>query len=106
MPLADDFQYSQVLLIEINPDITAETEKEIVSTLQSAAKGFDVNLRYLSDRYAFVAKQTFIPLVVLFIICGFLVFNVALGLFGVLWYNINQRQSEIGLRRAMGSRSC
>jgi len=29
--------------------------------------------------------------------------NVSLGLFGVLWYNINKRKGEIGLRRAVGA---
>ena len=38
-------------------------------------------------------------------ICGFLVFNVALGLFGVVWYNTSKRRSEIGLRRALGATS-
>jgi putative ABC transport system permease protein len=28
---------------------------------------------------------------------------VALGIFGVLWYNINKRRGEIGLRRAVGA---
>ena len=31
--------------------------------------------------------------------------NVALGLFGVIWYNINRRKPEIGLRRALGAPS-
>jgi len=31
--------------------------------------------------------------------------NVALGLFGVLWYNISKRKSEIGLRQAVGAYS-
>jgi putative ABC transport system permease protein len=39
------------------------------------------------------------------LVCGFLILNVALGLFGVLWYNINQRKAEIGVRRAMGATS-
>jgi putative ABC transport system permease protein len=39
------------------------------------------------------------------ILGGFLVFNVALGLFGVLWYSINRRRSELGLRRALGASS-
>ena len=30
---------------------------------------------------------------------------MALGLFGVLWYNIEQRKSELGLRRVMGADS-
>jgi putative ABC transport system permease protein len=32
-----------------------------------------------------------------------LIINVGLGLFGILWYNINKRRSEIGLRRAIGA---
>jgi putative ABC transport system permease protein len=36
-------------------------------------------------------------------VAGFLIANVALGLFGVLWYNINKRRGEIGLRRAVGA---
>jgi putative ABC transport system permease protein len=36
-------------------------------------------------------------------VAGFLIINVALGLFGVLWYNINKRKGEIGLRRAVGA---
>ena len=32
-----------------------------------------------------------------------MVLNVALGIFGLLWYNINKRKAEIGLRRAVGA---
>ena len=42
-----------------------------------------------------------IPLLILFIVCGFLIFNVALGLFGVLFQTISRRKGEIGLRRAV-----
>ncbi len=33
----------------------------------------------------------------------FLIINVALGLFGILLYNISRRRSEIGLRKALGA---
>lgn len=42
-------------------------------------------------------------MIIFSIIAGFLILNVALGLFGVLWYNINKRKGEIGLRRAIGA---
>jgi putative ABC transport system permease protein len=42
-------------------------------------------------------------IVLFFVLAGFLVFNVALGLFGVLWYSINRRRGEIGLRCAVGA---
>ena len=44
-----------------------------------------------------------IPLTIAFIVCGFLIINVAFGLFGVLFQNINRRRGEIGIRRAMGA---
>jgi putative ABC transport system permease protein len=37
------------------------------------------------------------------VVCVFLLVNVALGLFGVLWLNINQRRAELGVRRALGA---
>jgi putative ABC transport system permease protein len=48
-------------------------------------------------------KETLMPVVILLILATFLIINVALGLFGVLWYNINKRRGEIGLRRAIGA---
>jgi putative ABC transport system permease protein len=42
-------------------------------------------------------------MIIMSIVGCFLVINVALGLFGVLWYNINKRRGEIGLRRAVGA---
>jgi putative ABC transport system permease protein len=54
-------------------------------------------LRQVKDRLVLV------PMIILLVVCGFLIFNVGLGLFGVLWYNINRRRSEIGLRRAVGA---
>jgi putative ABC transport system permease protein len=44
-----------------------------------------------------------VPLVALGLVCGFLILNVALGLFGVLWQTINQRRAELGVRRALGA---
>jgi putative ABC transport system permease protein len=48
-------------------------------------------------------RRTITPMVIFIIIASFLIINVALGLFGVLWYNINKRKGEIGLRRAIGA---
>ena len=44
-----------------------------------------------------------IPLTIAFVVCGFLIINVAFGLFGVLFQNITRRKGEIGVRRAMGA---
>ncbi|TKC08693.1 ABC transporter permease [Pedobacter frigoris] len=50
-------------------------------------------------------KEQFIPLLILSLLSGFLVINIILGLFSILYQNINTRRSEIGLRRAAGATS-
>jgi putative ABC transport system permease protein len=47
------------------------------------------------------ARMTFV--IAPAIVCAFLIINVAMGLFGVLWQNISRRYAEIGLRRAVGA---
>lgn len=49
------------------------------------------------------SRESWLLVIALLSICGFLCINVALGLFGILWYNINKRRSEIGLRQAVGA---
>jgi len=58
---------------------------------------------HLTDERKRINSITLVPMIILIIVAGFLIINVALGLFGVLWYNINLRKSEIGLRRALGA---
>ena len=66
-------------------------------------KNSDVEMEHLSEKRTSINYFTLVPMIVLLIVACFLVINVALGLFGVMWYNINQRRGEIGLRRAIGA---
>lgn len=43
------------------------------------------------------------PLIALIFVFSFVLVIVLLGLFGVLWYNVSLRKTEIGLRRAVGA---
>jgi len=71
--------------------------------LAKIAPNWTFELEYLEEKKEVAGRIVTIPLIIMLIVCAFLIFNVALGLFGVLWYNINQRKSEIGLRRATGA---
>ncbi|QHL87892.1 FtsX-like permease family protein [Nibribacter ruber] len=91
------------LLIKVKPGTGVEFEEKMMRELGQIAKGWTMDVSTLEKMRQNKANFTLVPLIALAVVCGFLVFNVALGLFGVLWYNINKRTGEIGLRRAMGA---
>ncbi len=81
------------------PDLEEKINKRIIEI----SKFSDLTIWDLEQRRIENSKDTWTPMIALMAICGFLVINVALGLFGVLWYNISKRRAEIGLRRTMGA---
>ncbi|MCB0685383.1 MAG: FtsX-like permease family protein, partial [Saprospiraceae bacterium] len=58
---------------------------------------------YYDSRRAIKSRETWVPMIILMGISTFLILNVSLGLFGVLWQNIQKRRPEIGLRQATGA---
>ncbi|WP_018478626.1 ABC transporter permease [Pontibacter roseus] len=93
------------VLIRVKPGMGVAFEEKMVKEFAGTAKGWAMEVATLEKMRQNKAKMAKVPLIALGIICGFLIFNVALGLFGVLWYNISRRNSEIGLRRALGASS-
>jgi putative ABC transport system permease protein len=90
-------------LVRVQPGSGAVLEQQLVKEIKNVTKGWVAQVNTLSDNRHDKMKVVLTPLVALGIVTLFLIINVALGLFGVLWYNINQRKAEIGLRRAMGA---
>ncbi|GGG04708.1 ABC transporter permease [Pontibacter amylolyticus] len=93
------------LLLRVKPGMGVEFEEKMVKELSGISKGWTMEVATLEKMRQNKAKMAKVPMIALTIICGFLILNVALGLFGVLWYNISRRNSEIGLRRAVGAAS-
>lgn len=93
------------MLIRMQPGVSRAFEEKLMKQAGQVAKGWTLELETMPEMRASANKIALIPLVVFSIVCSFLILNVALGLFGVLWYNINRRISEIGLRRALGAAS-
>ncbi len=93
------------LLIRVKPGVTSAFEEKLMKQASQIAKGWTLEIKSLNEKRESHNKLALIPLIVFSVICGFLIINVALGLFGVLWYNINRRIGEIGLRRAIGAAS-
>ena len=97
------FDHLRTLLVRVQPSAGGALEKQISSDIRAIGPGWSSNITPLSEMREKQMKEVLTPLVALVITCVFLIVNVALGLFGVLWQTINQRRSEIGLRRAIGA---
>jgi putative ABC transport system permease protein len=91
------------ILVKVTPSASAAFEARLYKTLANYMKDSNVEIEHLVNKRKDINYFTLVPMIVLIIVGCFLVINVALGLFGVLWYNINKRRGEIGLRRAVGA---
>jgi putative ABC transport system permease protein len=102
---ADTSSYRGIsrLLIKVTPSADATFEGRVYKLLSKAMGNSNIDIEHLTNMKEKRNRQTLIPMIIFLILAGFLLSNVALGLFGVLWYNINQRKGEIGLRRALGA---
>ncbi len=91
------------ILMKMKPGATIDFEEDLLRRLAQVSKSFTLEIRQMEKmRERFFAKYAVMAYIFAFISL-FLVINVALGLFGILWYNINFRKSEIGIRRSFGS---
>ena len=83
-----------------NADATFESK--LYKFMATSTRGA-VEIQHVSEMRDSKNNETIMPMIIFIIVASFLIINVALGLFGVLWYNINKRKGEIGLRRAIGA---
>ncbi len=95
--------WNDTMLIKVKPGTDAVFEAKVVKDIASMVKGWSVEVDYLVDSRKNQHNIVLVPVIVAAIISGFLLINVALGLFGVLNLSIARRRGEIGLRRALGA---
>jgi putative ABC transport system permease protein len=97
------YRWLNRLIVKVVPGAGADFEGRLHKAMSSAIKNANVEIEHLSEKRETRNNLSLVPMIILLIVAGFLIINVALGLFGVLWYNISKRRSEIGLRRAVGA---
>ncbi|GAA4335425.1 ABC transporter permease [Flaviaesturariibacter amylovorans] len=95
-------RWTGTMLLKMKPGTGASFESGLFRTLSDRI-GSSIEIEHLDEKLASKNRLSLVPMIILFVVGGFLVINVALGLFGVLWYNISKRRGEIGLRRAVGA---
>jgi putative ABC transport system permease protein len=97
-----DSTWAGTILLKVKPGTNAAFESRLFKSFSNSV-GTNVEIEHMDNKLASKNKLTLVPMIIASIVAGFLIINVALGLFGVLWYNINKRKGEIGLRRAVGA---
>jgi putative ABC transport system permease protein len=96
-------QIPEVALISVKSGTGIQFEETLTKRLSAIARDWNVRIETLADKRSAYIKDNLAGIGMFGIVAGFLVFNVALGLYGVLWYSISLRRGEVGLRRAVGA---
>ncbi len=91
------------LIIKTNGPQNMIFEEKLVKELSRQAPKWGLTLDSLDKIKADNIKENISGPLILLVVGLFFLFNIALGLFGVIWYNTGKRYPEIGLRRALGS---
>ena len=95
----------QTAILKMKADTPSSYEERLANIVNTTTKTTGSIIEKLEKKRVAKSRESWILIIALLSVCGFLCINVALGLFGVLWYNISKRKSEIGLRQAIGAHS-
>lgn len=98
----DPFAYGNYL-VRVRSGTTAKFEEGLLASLRQACPEWSVNVTPLARLRRDLLRADLLPLAGFFIVVGFLLTMVGLGLIGVLWQSVTRRREEMGLRRALGA---
>ncbi|MDP8205385.1 MAG: ABC transporter permease [Candidatus Electryonea clarkiae] len=90
------------LALKVQPGTTAEFEERALSLIRDIEPEWSLGIKQMSLMRATNLKLTMSPIILGFLVAGFLMIMVMLGMIGVFWQSITSRTNEIGLRRALG----
>lgn len=91
-----DFKWLGRMLVKVTPDADAAFEGRLYKMLTNTMKNANIEIEHLTNKRVSINYFALVPMIVLLIVSAFLMINVSLGLFGVLWYNINKRRGRSG----------
>ncbi len=92
-----------IYYIRVKRGTGIDLEEDLTDHLSLNYPGWRFSVTQLKELRNDYLKWVWIPMIIVFLVAGFLIFNVVLGLYGVLWYNISLRRPEIGIRIATGA---
>lgn len=92
-------------MVRVKEGTSVSFELELHRRLSSLAPEINFRIVPMSESRHDKLLEMGIAVLTPLIVAAFLLFNVALGLFGIFWQSTNRRRGEIGLRRALGADS-
>lgn len=101
--LKHEGHFYQNVLVRVAPGTPASVEEDIFEMVADVTGTRESVVTPQEVRRARTSKSHWLPILLMLTIAGFLVANVALGLFGLLINAIAKRRGEIGLRKALGA---
>lgn len=96
---------SEYVVLKMKPGTPTSFEEKLSKVILTSTKIPGSVIQNLEIRRKETSRQSWLLMIAILSVCGFLCLNVAMGLFGVLLYSISKRKSEIGLRQALGAHS-
>ncbi|GAA4414886.1 FtsX-like permease family protein [Nibrella viscosa] len=103
LPKGESRSWMRTMLVKVKSGTDANFEAQLTKDLGSMTQDWNIDVSYMENQRKNTHKITLIPIIIFLVVSGFLLINVALGLFGILNLSIAKRRSEIGLRRALGA---
>ena len=88
---------------KVRPGVTPAQVNELGTNLSQKYPDYEIEITPLKTDKSKYFMKIWGPIIAVIIVFAFVMLIVLLGLFGVLWYNVSLRKTEIGLRRAVGA---
>ncbi|MFO7657835.1 MAG: FtsX-like permease family protein [Bacteroidales bacterium] len=98
-----DYNCPAIIYLKLKDGIGLDFENRLKQTINTKLPDWDFRIYKMENVRKTYIKRVWLPIFLVSLVVGFLLINIVLGLFGVLWYNISLRKSEIGLRMAVGA---
>lgn len=102
-PYIGNYSNAQFMLVAFDEQLNPSWEYDLQQVVENNLRGISFFTYQLENARWEQSRPSWTPIIGLLALCAFLVINVAMGLFGVLQYNIKKRRGEIGLRKVIGA---
>lgn len=88
---------------KVRQGVTPAQVNELATNLSQKYPNYEIEITPLKTDKSKYYMKIWGPVIAVVVVFAFVLLIVLLGLFGVLWYNVSLRKTEIGLRRDVGA---